>query len=102
METCFAFLPFPFSFESCVVKFLALGRPTFLSNGQERILLRFKVFSAHRAISQALLLITLNLKFWIFWSLIFVISAQSELFFFCGERPIAFFQRRPMTQHSLV
>ena len=47
---------------------------------QGRILQRFKVFSAHPAISQAHTLITFNYNIWIFSSLIFVISAQSEFF----------------------
>ena len=47
------------------------------------------MFSAHPAISQTHALITFNYNFWIFSSLTFVMSAQSEFFFFFGERKIA-------------
>ena len=60
---------------------------------QGRILQRFKVFSAHPAVSQAHILITSNQNTWIFSSLIFVGSAQFEYFFFFDEQQIAFFQR---------
>ena len=48
------------------------------------------MFSAHPAISQAHALLIFNRNIWIFSSLIFVVSAQSEFFFF-DERQIAFF-----------
>ena len=92
--------PFSKIFEKILYSLIDQGRRE-TAHEQGRILQSFKVFSAHPAISQAHALITFNKNFWIFSSLIFVISTQLVFFFSVSDKML-FFQRLPMTQHSLV